>query len=231
MIVLLFGKSQVIFGFSCCATAFVLTFDDDLLRCFHCWVVNQRAFVFTGGVSRHIHNGEGVFIFHFDHLSLQIQSDSGGWLVHAAHQLFQVASREWMEMICRHSGEVCAVYLQVEVKADGCGVPICHTLQRHIVSFYKRVLSDDLEGDVLCGVCADKMRRRWVVEEWRECVKWSVCPLQLAGETAETYSVAAPKRMRSCYLWPIYMQQSWLNLSDIYGHRSRSFKPQLFCCI
>lgn len=75
---------------------------------------------------------------------------------------------------------------------------------------------------------------RWGGGGWLksgERVKWSVCPLQLAGETAETYSVAAPKRVWSCCLWPFYMQQSWLNLSDIYGHRSRSFKPQLFCCI
>lgn len=72
-------------------------------------------------------------------------------------------------MTSRHSGAACAMYLQVEVKAGGCGVPICHTLQCHIVSFYERVLSDDLEGDVLCGVCADKMGGRWVVKEWRAC--------------------------------------------------------------
>lgn len=80
-----------------------------------------------------------------------------------------------------HSGAVCAVYLQVEVKAGGCGVPICHTLQRHIVSFYKRVLGDDLEGDVLCGVCVDKMRGRWVVEEWRACEVECVPPTALWG--------------------------------------------------
>lgn len=87
-----------------------------------------------------------------------------------------------MEMSSRHSGAVCAVYLQVEVKAGGCGVPICHTLQRHIVSFYKRVLSDDLEGDVLCGVCADKMRGRWVVEEWRACEVECVPPTARWGD-------------------------------------------------
>lgn len=92
-----------------------------------------------------------------------------------------------MEMISRHLGAAFAAYLQVEVKAGGCGVPIGHTLQRHIVSFYKRVLSDDLEGDVLCGVCADKMRGRWVVEEWRACEAECVPPTAHWGDCRDLH--------------------------------------------
>lgn len=45
----------------------------------------------------------------------------------------------------------------MEVEAGGRRVPVRHTLERHIVSFLKRFLSDDLEGDVLCGVCAKRV--------------------------------------------------------------------------
>lgn len=62
-----------------------------------------------------------------------------------------------MERISAPSATFRAGYLQVEVEAGGCGVPVRHTLERHIVSLFKRVLSDDLEGDVLCGVCAERM--------------------------------------------------------------------------
>lgn len=62
-----------------------------------------------------------------------------------------------MERISAPSSTFRAGYLQVEVEAGGRGVPVRHTLERHIVSLFKRVLSDDLEGDVLCGVCAEKM--------------------------------------------------------------------------
>lgn len=45
----------------------------------------------------------------------------------------------------------------MEVEAGGRGVPVRHTLERHIVSFFNRILSDDVEVDFLCGVCAEGM--------------------------------------------------------------------------
>lgn len=109
-----------------------------------------------------------------------------------------------MEMISRHSGAVCAVYLQVEVKADGCGVPICHTLQRHIDSFYKRVLSDDLEGDVLCGVCADKMGGRWVVREWRVCEVECVSPTARWGDCTDLQCCCTETRVVMLLMANVY---------------------------
>lgn len=61
-----------------------LTFDCDVLRCFHFGVVNERAFVFSGGVTGDICDGVRVCILHFHCPSLQRQSSSGSWLVYDA---------------------------------------------------------------------------------------------------------------------------------------------------
>lgn len=47
-----------------------LTFNGELLRSFQCWVINQRAFVFTRGIPWDISDGVRISIFHLDHLSL-----------------------------------------------------------------------------------------------------------------------------------------------------------------
>lgn len=45
----------------------------------------------------------------------------------------------------------------MKVKAGGRRVPVGHALERHVVAFLERLLSEHLQGDVLCGVCAEKM--------------------------------------------------------------------------
>lgn len=105
-----------------------LTLYCDVLGRFHCWVVNERAFVFTGVVTRDIRDGIGICIFHFHQLSLQRQSNNGSRLVYDALLKKRNIIRFQMQSEC--------VYLEVEVKAGRCGVTICHTLQSHIVSFY-----------------------------------------------------------------------------------------------
>lgn len=78
----------------------------------------------------------------------------------------------------------------MEVEAGGRRVPVRHALERHIVSFLERVLSDDLQGDVLCGVCAQRNGRQ-VCE--MKCAR----PLQLSGETAEISRVGLSEKKKN----------------------------------
>lgn len=117
------------------------------------------------------------------------------------------------------------MYLKVEVKACRSWVTICHTLQSHIVSFDKRVLSNDLKDDVLCRVCADNRQiesQRGDVFEGRECIKWSVCPQQLAAGTAEADCQYATESSNfSIGYDQLQKSRRWANCSHIPRHSTK----------
>lgn len=65
---------------------------------------------------------------------------------------FKSDARTYLALIL--GGAFVSVYLRhVEVEAGRSWVSICHTSQSHVVSFHQKDLSDDLQDDVLCGVC------------------------------------------------------------------------------
>lgn len=79
-------------------------------------------------------------------------------------------------------------YLDMKVKAGGTRVSIRHTLQSHVVSLHGWRIWDDLQDELLCGVCAvKKKKKKSRFSDW--------APPRLSGRPS---SNSAPRY----WLWP-----------------------------
>lgn len=137
----------------------------------------------------------------------------------------------------RNIYEHLSVYLNVEVKACRSWVTICHTLQSHIVSFNKRVWSNDLKNNVLCGVCAENRKtesQRGDVCKGGGCIKWSVCPQQLTAGTAKTDCVCMLQRAQTSVLVMTNFKIEEMGELQLYFEaldQTILSKPDCFCSI